>query len=165
MTRYSDNIYSGFQAVTSALSSKSPVTLNRVCGFTAATAGGVTAQTVTGVFPPQVENITARLFIMNASTSASTSDKITVSAGGTNMITFTAIGSAAGVLSQTTAALGVVTYVASACAIPPVPTGANNNGEIPYAITFLPASASKTTQYRLVLSFNRADTNTLGTTQ
>lgn len=164
MTRYSDNIYSGFQAVTSALSSKSVVGLHKVHRFTQPAAGGVVAQTVTGVFPPGVENLTSRLYIMQQS-SATVSDKFTVSAGGTNLITITGVGSATGLLGATTVAgLGAVTVVASACGILPVPASTNNGGEIPYAVTFLPASASKSTDYKLVLSFNRADTNTLGIT-
>lgn len=166
MTRYSDNISSGFQAVTSALSSKSVVSLHKVHRFTQPSGGGATPQTVTGTFPPGIENITANLWIMNQSTSASTSDKITVSAGGTNLITYTAMGSATGILgTSTVAGLGTVAVVASACAIPPVPASTNNGGEIPYAVTFLPVSASKGTDYRLRINFNRADSNTLGTSQ
>lgn len=165
MTRYSDNIYSGFQASTSAASSKSPVSLHKVHRFTQPSGGGANAVTLSGTFPPGTENITTNLWIMNQSTSASTSDKITVSAGGTNLITYTAIGSATGILSTSTVAgLGAVTVVASACAIPPVPTSTNNGGEIPYSVTFLPVSASKGTDYRLRINFNRADTNTLGVT-
>lgn len=158
MTRYSDNIYSGYQALTSALSSKSSVILHRVHRFTQPATGGATPVTLGGVFPPGVEVITSRLYIMNQSTSASTSDKITVSAGGTNLITYTAIGSATGMLGTTTVVgLGAVTVVASACATPPVPAGALNNGEVPYSATFLPASASKSTDYKLVISFGRVD--------
>ncbi len=165
MTRYSDNIYSGYQAVTSALSSKSAMAMHKVHRFTQPSAGGATPVTLTGTFPPGVEGLTSRLYIMNQSTSASTSDKITVSAGGTNLITYTAIGSATGLLGATTVAgLGAVAVVASACGILPVPAGANNGGEVPYSVTFLPVSASKGTDYKLFLSFGRADSNTLGVT-
>lgn len=165
MTRFSDNILSGFQATTSAASSKSVVHLRKVHRFTQPSGGGATPVTLSGTFPPGVEAIIPTLFIMNQSTSASTSDKITCSAGGTNLFTYTAIGSATGIIGiATVAALGAVAIVASACAIPPVPSGANNGGEIPYAVTFLPASASKSTDYKLVINFNRADSNTLGIT-
>lgn len=165
MTRYSDNIYSGFQSVTSATSSKSPVSLRKIHRFTQPAAGGANAVTLAGTFPPGTENLDARLYIMNQATSASVSDKITVSAGGTNLIAITGIGSATGLLGPgTTAGLGVMTVTVSACAILPVPASTNNGGEIPYNVTFLPVSASKSTDYKLILSFNRADSNTLGVT-
>lgn len=164
MTRYSDNIYSGFQGITSALTSKSAVGLHKVHRFTQPSTGGAVAQTVTGTFPPGIENLTTRLYIMQQA-SATVSDKFTVSAGGTNLITITGVGSATGLLGAATqAGLGAVTIVASACGILPVPASTNNGGEIPYAVTFLPVSASKNTDYKLVLSFNRADSNTLGIT-
>ena len=164
MTRYSDNIYSGFQATTSAASSKSPVTLRKIHRFSQPAAGGAVAQTLSGTLPPGVENLTATVFVLQQSTSATTSDKITVSAGGTTLFTIDQIGSATGVAGSTTTSFARFTYVASACAIPPVPSGATNGGEIPYSVTYLPVSASKSTDYKLVLHFNRADTNTLGIT-
>lgn len=160
MTRYSDNIYSGFQAPTSASSSKSAVVLRKIHTF-----GGTTAN-FTGTFPPGAENLTAGLYIVKAGTSATTSDKITVSAGGTNLIAITGIGSAEGLLGAgTTAGLGVMTVVASAAASLAVPAGSNNGGEIPYSIAYVAASAGAAAQrYRLHLTFNRADSNTLGVT-
>lgn len=161
MTRYSDNIYSGFQAVTSALSSKSTVVLRKVYNF--AGAGSVTAVTRNGVFPPGAQNLTARIFITQQA-SATVSDKITVSAGGTDLVTITAFGSATGVAGDTKAGVATFTYVASACANIPVPASTNNGGEIPFAVTFLPVSADKTGTYQVELTFNRADSNTLGVT-
>lgn len=159
MTTFGDNIYSGQLAVTSALSSVSQVSLHKVHRFTQPATGGATPITQLGVFPANSENLTARLYIMQQATSATVSDKITVSAGGTNLITYTGIGSATGLIGATTiVALGAVTVVASACGILPVPAS-TNGGEIPYAVTYLPVSASKTTDYKLVLSFNRVDTN------
>lgn len=161
MTRYSDNIYSGFQAVTSATSSKSPVMLNRTHNF--AGAGNGTAVTKSGVFPPGSQNLTATLYITNAA-SATVSDKITVSAGGFTLVTITSFGSTAGVASYTTTGVATITYIASACASIPVPASTNNGGDIPYSVTFLPVSADKVGTYQLVLDFSRADSNTLGVT-
>lgn len=161
MTRYSDNIYSGYQALTSATSSKSAVVLRKVYNF--AGAGNTTAVTRNGVFPPGTQNLTARIFITQQG-SATVSDKITVSAGGFDLVTITSFGSATGVAGDTKTSVATFTYIASACANPPVPASTNNNGEIPFAVTFLPVSADKTGTYQLELTFNRADSNTLGIT-
>jgi hypothetical protein len=163
MTRYCDNIYSGFQALTSATSSKSPVGLNKG-QYTFAGAGNATAVTKLGVFPPGTQNLSATLYITNAG-SATVSNKITVSAGGTNLTTITSFGSSQGVATYTQAGVATFTYVASACANVPAPaTSQTNGGEIPFAVTFLPVSADKIGTYSLVLDFNRADSNTLGVT-
>lgn len=119
--------------------------------------------TLSGTFPPGTQNLRGVLFII-ANGSATVSDKITVSAGGTNLLTFDQFGSAQGVFSVTTTSVGRVTVIASACANPPVPASSTNGGEIPYSVTFLPSSASRSTDYQLKLSFNRADSNTLGVT-
>jgi hypothetical protein len=161
MTRYSDNIYSGFQALTSATSSKSPVVLRKVYNF--AGAGNATAVTRLGVFPPGAQNLTARIFITQQG-SATVSDKITVSAGGFDLVTITSFGSATGVASDTKTSVATFTYIASACASIPVPASTTNGGEIPFAVTFLPVSADATSRCQLELSFNRADSNTLGIT-
>lgn len=160
MTRYSDNLYSGQQAITSALSSKSPVQLCKAYRFTQPSTGGTAVTTRTGTFPQGTQNLDAKLYIMNQSTSATTSDKITISAGGVDLITITAVGSATGVLRGTTTGLGVLTAVASACGL----VAGAANAELSYSITFAPASASKNTDYQLWLTFNRIDTNTLGVT-
>lgn len=151
MTRYSDNILSGFQAATSAASSGSAVSLSKTFRFPA---GGSSTQT--GTFPPGTQNIRGTLFIANAG-SAATSDKITVSAGGQNLIAYTAMGSAVGVLYNTTTSLGTVTPVVSACATVAAPaTGQTNGGEIPFSVTIL--SVDTATDYQLHLAFNRKDT-------
>lgn len=160
MTRYSDPIFSGYEGLTSALSSRSTVVLTRSHDF--AGAGNGTAVTRTGVFPPGVQNIAAQLYVTQQG-SATVSDKITVSAGGTNLITIDQFGSSQGYAAgNTVTGFARITYVASACAIPPVPASTNNGGEIPYSVTFLPVSADKTSTCRIVLSFNRKDDNTLG---
>jgi hypothetical protein len=154
MTRYTDNIYSGNQAITSALSSKSAVVLTKVHRI----AGGA-ASTISGTFPQGAQNLDAKLYIM-LNASATVSDKITVSAAGVDLITITQFGSAAGVLRQTTTSLGVLTAVASSCGLL---TGAAN-AELPYAVTYAANTQATGADYQLVLTFNRADTNTLGVT-
>lgn len=163
MTRYSDNIYSGYDAVTSALASRSAVTLTKTYNF--AGAGNTTAVTRTGVFPPGVQNLSVQLYILQNG-SATVSNKITVSAGGTNLVTVDQFGSAGGFLNGTTVtSVGRITMIASACAAPPVPSGANNGGEVPFAATFVPVSADKTGSYQLVLNYSRSDTGGMaGTT-
>lgn len=155
MTRFSDNILSGFEAATSAASSRSPVVLCKTYNFAAV--GGTTPITQTGTLPPNVQNLTAGLFITQQA-SATTSNKITVSAGGNNLLTIDQFGSASGYANQTTTGVARFTLVASACAAPPVPaTNQTNGGEIPFAITFLPVSADKTGTYQIVLTYNRMD--------
>jgi hypothetical protein len=126
MTRFSDNLYSGQQAITSALSSKSPVVLCK----THRIAGGTSGSTVTGTFPIGTQNLDAKLYIL-LNASATVSDKITVSAGGVDLITLTQFGSASGVLRSTTTGLGVLTTTASACAVVAGAAAA----ELPYAVT------------------------------
>lgn len=150
MTRYSDNIFSGNAAVVSGQASRSPVQLTRVHRFTQPSTGGIVAQTQTGMFPSGVQNLDANLYIM-ANASATVSDKFTVSAAGVNLISITGVGSAGGLLRSTTAGLGTLSVIASACA--------NVNtlvADSSYSITFLPVSASKSTDYQLQLTFNRA---------
>lgn len=155
MTRYSDNIYSGFQAATSAASSMSPVALRKTHKFTAI--GGVAAQTQTGTLPPNTENLSAYLFVIQ-NASATVSNKMTVSAGGTNLITIDQFGSAGGQGGGSATSFARFTYISSACAtvVPPA-TSTTNGGEIPYAITFAPVSADKTGIYQVHLSFSRKD--------
>lgn len=161
MTRYSDNIYSGFDAVTSALASRSPVMLCKTYNF--AGAGNTTAVTRTGTFPPGVQNVRAEIFVTQQA-SATVSNKITVSAGGFDMVTIDQFGSATGIASDTKVGVVRFTYIASACANPPLPTSTNNGGEIPFAVTFVPVSADKTGTYQIRINFNRADQGMTGTT-
>lgn len=154
MTRYSDNIYSGNQAVTSALSSKSPVVLCKTHRFLS------TSGTQTGTFPIGTQNLDAKLYINNQTVSAATAAKITVSAGGTNLIAISGIGSATGVLRGTQAGLGTMTVTASAASIL---TGAASS-ELSYSVTYVKASGDTTGDFQLQLTFNRVDSNTLGIT-
>jgi hypothetical protein len=88
MTRFSDNIKSGFQAATSANSSASVVVLRKVYNF--AGAGAAAAVTRLGTFPPGAQNLTARLFVTQQA-SATVSNKITVSAGGFDLVTISSV--------------------------------------------------------------------------
>ncbi len=161
MTRFSDNIKSGFQAATSANTSASVVVLRKVYNFSGA--GNTTAVTRSGTFPPGTQNLTARIFVTQQG-SATVSNKITVSAGGFDLVTITSFGSATGIAGDTKTSVATFTYIASACASIPVPASTNNGGEIPFAVTFLPVSADKTSTCQLELTFNRIDSNTLGIT-
>lgn len=149
MTTFGDNIYSGNLAATSAASSVSPTALVRVHRI----AGG-TGSTQTGTFPQGTQNLNARLYIM-LNASATVSDKITVSAGGVDFITFTQFGSTAGLLETTLAGLGIKTVVASACGLV---TGAAN-AELTYSVSYPTNTAATGADYQLVLNFNRSDTN------
>lgn len=141
MTTFADNIYSGQQALTSALSSQSEVVLSRTFRFTG---GGAPTQTF--VFPAGVQNLNATCYIIQDG-SAATTDTITVSAGGTDLITFSSMGSAAGVVETTLAALGTKTIVASAAA------NLSATAEVSAAITL--ASTDTATDYQVQLRFNR----------
>jgi len=141
MTAFQDNIYSGTTAVTSGLSSFSSVVLNRTFRFTG---GG--AQTQTFVLPQGVQNLNATCYIIQDG-SAATSDSITVSAGGTTLITFSSMGSAAGLVETTLAALGTKTVVASAC------SNLSTTAEVSAALTL--ASTDTATDYQVNLTFTR----------
>lgn len=141
MTTFADNIYSGSQALTSALSSQSEVVLSRTFRF-----GGANAATQTFVLPTGVQNLNGSCYIL-ANGSAATSDSITVSAGGTTLLTFSSMGSAGGVLELTTTALGVKTIVASAAA------NLSAVAEVSAAITL--ASVDIATDYQVQIRFNR----------
>lgn len=141
MTGFADNIYSGLVALTSGQSSESPVQLCRTFRFT-----GANAATQQFVLPSGVQNLDAKCYIM-AQGSGATTDKITVSAGGTDLITFSSMGSATGVVRQTTTALGTLTVVASACA------NLSTTSEVSAAITI--ASVDLAAEYQVELMFSR----------
>ena len=154
MTRYSDNIYSGDDAVTSALASRSPVKLCKTHRFTGGTSG-----TQTGTFPVGTMNLDSKLYIL-LNASATVSDKITVSAAGTNLLTWTSFGSAAGIARQTTTGLATYTPIASACAV----VAGAASAELSYSVTLLAGTDSTGSDYQIELTFSRADSNTLGIT-
>lgn len=157
MTRYSDNIYSGFQAITSALSSKSIVTLRKTY-FVSAGAG--VNITIPGQLPPGTQNVVADLFVVQQG-AATTNDNIIMytngsASNGQKVFSYLAVGSAA-------VKLNAPVYVTSAAAFPQPPAfNASNGGEIPFKVV---VSSVSTASYSLIISFNRADGNTLGTTQ
>lgn len=141
MTAFGDNIYSGLIAATSGLSSFSSTVFNRTFRFTG---GGAATQTF--VLPTGVQNLNATCYIIQDG-SAATSDSITVSAGGTTLITFSSMGSATGLVETTLAALGTKTVVASACA------NLSTTAEVSAALTL--ASTDTATDYQVNLTFNR----------
>lgn len=141
MTTFADNVYTGLKALTSGLSSQTPVHLTRSFDFTG---GG--AQTKTVVVPAGSENFNAVCYIIQDG-SAATTDSITVSAGGATLITFSSMGSAGGIVEVTTAAQGTKVVVASACAT-------TLTAETTVAATL--ASTDTATVYRVCLTFNRA---------
>lgn len=155
MTTFKDNIGSGNIATTSANSSIGWVRMTKTFNFSGN--GTATPVTRTGTFPPNTENVIATLYVTNAA-SATVSDKITVSAGGNNLVVFDQFGSATGMGSSSTTSFVRVTPVVSAMASPAAPSPSNNGGEIPFSVTFLPVSADKTGTYQFHISWNRADT-------
>lgn len=155
MTAYKDNIYSGNLAATSAASSLSYVRLGKTFNF--AGNGSATAVTRTATLPPNAENVLAMLYVTNAG-SANVSNKITVSAGGNNLIVIDQFGSAQGMALSSTTSFARFTPVVSAMAQPVAPAASTNGGEIPISVTFLPVTDDTTGTYQLILMFNRADT-------
>jgi hypothetical protein len=148
MTGFADNITSGLNALTSGQSSNSPVQLSRTFRFTG---GGTTNQSF--VLPTGVQNLDAKCYILQQG-SAATSDAITVSAGGTTLLTFSSMGSALGVVRQTTAGLGTLTVVASACA------NLSTTAEVSADIKI--ASVDTATDYQVELMFTRLRVDPLG---
>lgn len=145
MTSFRDNILTGAPALTSAQSSLTPVRLSRTFRFTG---GG--AQTQTFVFPTGVCNLNANCYIVQDG-SAATTDSITVSAAGTTLLSFSSMGSAAGLVETTLAALGTKTVVASACAVITTTT------EVTASVTL--ASTDVATDYQITLWFDRIRSN------
>ena len=144
MTRFSDNIYTGLVAITTAQSSIGSGVFCKVIRFTG---GG--NQTATITIPSQVQNLDAKLHILSNG-SATTSDKINVSAAGNAIISLSQFGSANGILSAGgLAGLGVVTVKASAVA--------NLNTQDEVTLTCVLSSVDTATDYKLQLIFNRVN--------
>lgn len=150
MTGFADNIYSGLQALTSGQASYAGAGFTRTFRFLGT---GGAAQTQQFVLPTGVQNLDAKLFIEVNGTTATT-DKITVSAGGTDFHTFTSFGSAQGIVRQTTVSLGTLTSIASACA------NLSTTAEVSAAITY--AGTDTTAVYQVQLFFNRLRVDPLG---
>lgn len=150
MTVYGDNIYSGnlVGTLTSATTPASEVTLTRTHRLNT----GVT-QTQTGVFPQGAMNLDSVLYIL-ANASSTVSDKITVSAAGTTLLTWSSFGSSQGIARQTTTSLATYTPIASACA---VLTGAAST-DLSYSVTTAQGTDSTGSDYQLQLRFSRKNT-------
>lgn len=157
MTRYSDNIYSGNQASTSAQSSKSAVLLCKTYFVSAGT--GVT-QVIPGTLPANTANINCAVYVVQAG-GAATDDNIILytngsASNGQRVLSFLAIGSAANQRYAPTS------YITSAAAQPQPPATNQTNGvEIPFKFI---VSSTSTASYQVHLTFSRLDTNTLGVT-
>lgn len=156
MTRFSDNLLSGFQAVTSALSSKSQVILRRTAFVSA---GANVNVVIAGTLPPLAQDLYGAVYtVQNAATAH---DTITMyingsASNGTQVMQWTNQGSAANARNAPT------TLVASACAFPQAPaTNASNGGEIPYKIL---VSSVSTASYQIIIDFDRGNSTALGTT-
>lgn len=156
MTRYSDNILSGNNALVSADASKSQVVLRK--SYFVSAGAGINA-IVSGTFPVGVENINAAVWVVQQG-AATTNDNIILyangnAATGTKLLSFLAIGSAAVRLAPTS-------YVTSACVFPPVPTNSPGvSGEIPFQII---VSSVSTASYGIEVTFDRGNSSSLGTT-
>lgn len=152
MTRFSDNIYTGFIGLTSAQSSVSPVMLSQTY---VVSAGAGANSIISGLFPPQTQNLNAGVYVTQNG-AATTNDNIVLwingsAANGQRILSFTAIGSAAN------ARYAPTTYIASAAANPQPPaTNQTNGGEIPFKLI---TSSVSTAAYQIHITFNRADNN------
>lgn len=142
MTIFADNIQSGLIAATSSEASYAPTMLCRTVKL-----GGSGTKSLK--LPAGVENLDGTLYI-TTNGSAATSDSITVSANGTNYLTFSSVGSAGGILRVTTTGLGVLTAVGSACA------SLSTTAEVSANVTL--ASVDQAATYQLNLMFNRVRT-------
>lgn len=147
MTTFGDEISTGIFGVTSAQSTRAHTQVSRYRRFTG---GG--NQTWNGFFPYGATMLHSRLHI-NAQGSAATSDRIVIStsAGSTPLITYSSMGSATGMIGNTTiAALATVTNVVSACAV----LGPNvESADVPFQIIL--SSTDTATDYSLLLQFFR----------
>lgn len=142
-TTFDGPLQVGLGALTSGASSIAPVVYSRRVRITGATS------TQTVVLPANVECLDSNLYIQTAG-SAAASDDIVVSAnGGTTMITYDAIGSAAGLL-KATGTLGIVTVAGSAGS----DNILGNNSETTLNIVATKSDAAS--EYELQLLFTRA---------
>lgn len=146
MTLFADNIESGILGLTSAQSTRAGVRLERYRQFVG---GG--NQTWTGFLPAGAIGFNSVLYISSVG-SSTTSDRLTIttSAGSTTLQTYTAFGSATGILEASVTGLGARTVVASACAR----VGPNVEGsDIPFQVIL--SSVDTATDYSLFMSFRR----------
>jgi len=158
MTRFSDNILSGGQYLTSAQSSKSQAIFRKTAFVSAGAGINVTVQ---GTFPVGTQNISSVVYVVQQG-AATTNDNIILwvngsAANGTKILSFLAVGSAA-------TRLNAPTYITSAAVSPPVPSGLpapNIQGEIPFKII---VSSVSTASYSIMVDFDRGNSTSLGIT-
>lgn len=143
MTRFSDNIYTGDDAVTSAKASRSGAVFQKTLRFSGASG------TQTFTLPVGVQNLHPALYIMQNGSAAAT-NKITVSAGGTTYFTYSSFGSTGGYIPGTTQT-GVATFTAVGSAMANLSTTA----EVTCAATYLSTDAAVDCQ--VCIKFNRVD--------
>lgn len=143
MTRFSDNIYTGNDALTSAKASRSGAEFGKTFRFSGA------ASTQEFVLPVGTQNLTSRLYIIQDGSAAAT-NSITVSAGGQTLLTYSSFGSAGGYVGDATVAgVGTFTAIASAMA------NLSATAEVTCNATYASTDAAVDCQVRIV--FSRSD--------
>jgi len=143
MTVFSDNIYTGNQAITSAKASLAGAVFQKTFKFSGA------SSTQNFMLPTGVQNLSGGLYITQNG-SAATTNTVTVSANGTNLFTYSSFGSAGGYLSDSTiTAKGTFTPIASAMA------ALLNTAEVTAAVTYVSTDDASTCQ--IAVYFSRAD--------
>lgn len=150
MTQFSDNIYSGFLAATSAQASTSCVLLSQT--YFASAGANVTVK-FPGRFPPNTQNLNAAFYVTQAGAATANSNvNLWINGSAPNgqlVLGVSAIGSAQGRFAPTV-------YRASAAASPQPPsTGQTNGGEIPFKLI---VSGVSTEAIQTHITFNRTDT-------
>lgn len=150
MTLFADGLESGIPGLTSAQSTRAGAIICRQRTMQAA-ANGVA--TWTGFLPYDTVAIDAKVYI-NSQGSAATSDRIilSTSAGGTTLMTFASMGSATGILYNTTTGLGTRTVVTSAC-FRPAPVTNPEGSDIPFQVVL--SSVDLAAEYGVVMEFRR----------
>lgn len=145
MTRFTDNLYSGVYNSVSAQSSLSPVRFCKSYLFSS-----TSPTTIQDVLPTGAQNIDAKLYIM-AQGSTATSDKITVSGvvngNSVNLMTFTGMGSANGVVRRSTGGLCTYAILGSATQLMSLTVETTIN------TTFV--QTDQATEYQLQIFFTR----------
>jgi len=149
MTLFADGLESGILGLTSAQSTRAGTVLARQRLFSA----GQGNQTWTGFLPYDAVTVMSQLFIMGQG-SAAQSDTLTIStsAGSTTLYTFSAFGSAQGLLAGTTVGLGTRTVNASA-AFRPAPSTNPEGADIPFRA--LLSATDTSPEYGLTITYRR----------
>jgi len=143
MTQFGDNIYTGENGLTSALSSKSGGVFQKTVRLSGASG------TTTVTFSVATQNLQPRLYMMQQG-SAATSNSVVCSAGGVTLFTYTSFGSANGLLQGPTVA-GLATFTPVA----PAMAALSQTSEVAASVTYTSTDAASVSQ--LVIQFNRSD--------